>query len=473
MHLIRRVGLSVAILALAAAAVSAGGKPVIVWDAGSVGGRDVFSANRNGKKIRLRTRTAEGDAALLTVSPNGKRIAWLVTPPGTTGRSDLVVAKAAKGKGRVVTEGMDGRVIDAAFTGDSKHLLFVFEDAATKRAHLYRVNAKGKGRRSPTAGLPGNATGILATSTHDREAVVEWVLDDRNGLLLVDPVKNVVTVLDTGLPDGEPGGYAWFPSPGVLHFTWRPDGADRDDLYTLDDVALTLAVEGIDFASAVPGVTAAVVGHELVRVSSSGISRRRAPGTILGLTRVLGPYAPVAAVDIVGEIRVLVLLGDPAHHIDLLPGRVISEVEGMRVLPDGSVLLTVREGGIRRLFWSQSFEGVAFTVDLAEGLVGTVGAFRTITPDGTVIFAHVAEHGSSGELYAWRLSNQRIALIERTGLIGLPGRAVVSGKTGDVLLNVITMPDADNRLFLWNRKNGEVRPLTAPGTRPGTFLFTK
>jgi len=474
MHLIRRVGLAVAILALVPAVGSAAGKTGILWDAGSVGGRDIFSARGNGKKVRLRTANADGDAALLFVSPAGKRVAWLLTPPGTTGTNDLVVAKAAKGRGRTVTETLEGRVLDAAFTGNGKHLLFVFEDAATGRADLYRVNAKGKGLRSPTLGLPGNATEIITTSADGAEAVVEWDFPDRRGLLRVDVRRNVATVLDTALPDGEPGGYAWFPAPGVLHFTWRADGADRDDLYTLDDVALTPAVEGIDFARATPGGTDVVVGHELVRVSPSGISRRRAPGTILGLARGLSLHPPVAAVEDDGEIRVLELLGDPANHIDLLPGRVISEVEEMTVLPDRiSVLLTVREGSIRRLFWTRSFEGVPFTVDLAEGLVGTVGAFRTVMPDGTVIFAHVAEHGSLGELYAWRLSSQRIALIERTGLIGLPGRAVVSGKTGDVLFNVITMPDADNRLFLWNRKKDEVKPLSSPATRPGTFLFTR
>jgi hypothetical protein len=481
MHLIRRGGSIVAILALGAAAVLAGGRPRIAWDAGSVGGRDIWSANRKGKKVRLHSRAGEGDAALLGASPDGKRIAWLLTPPGTGGTSDLVVAKASRGGGRVVTETLSGRVVDAAFTGGSKHILFLFEAAATGRTHLYRTNAKGKGLRSPTLGTPGDAAEILAVSPHGAEAVLAWAFEGHVGVLLVDPVRGVVSVLDAGLPAGDAGGYAWFPAPGVLHFTWRPDGAERDDLWQLDAAAPWKRATAVRNARAIPGGTRVVVseagGDTLVLLGSDGESRFPLPGAFLAAGDGNPPLAPVVAVEDDGEIRIVEFPGPGGEAIDLLPDRTVESVEEIREVGTGGVLLAVREEGERRLHWTwrrwahPHVDGLP--LDPAEGLEGKVGAFRIVTADGTVIFAHVAAHGSSGELYAWRPDGERVGLIGRTGLLGLPGRAVVSPKTGDVLFNVVTMPDADNRLFLWSRKKDEVLPLSAPATRPGTYLFTR
>ncbi|MEN8151429.1 MAG: hypothetical protein ABFS86_16555 [Planctomycetota bacterium] len=470
MHLTVRAG---AVIFLLSVAAIAGSKPGIVWDAGGVTGRDVWSARGNGKKVRLRTGRNDEDATLLTVSPNGRRIAWWLVAPGQTALRDLVVARTAGGRGRNVTEKLDGKVVTAKFTGDSKHVLFIHEDAATGRADLWRANARGKGLRNLTAELTGTATGTIHVSQFDAEVLVVWEFADRTGLVLADVRRGVPTVLDTDLPEGAPGGYAFWPEAGVLHFTWRETGAEKDDLWQRDETNLERRVTEIDSARGLATeATVAVRGVELLLVEHDDLRTFPAPARILRVSRGIANQRPVVAVEGDGRVRVYELDSHDEPR-ELLPQESLDEVEEIVVaVEQGFTYVTGKSEGVRRLFFLVPSHS-STPGDLADGLPGRVGALRTLLPTGGLIFSMVAEHGSFGEFHVSRAQYVVDTLIARTDLVGLPGRAVVSPKSGDVLFNVIAMPEADNRVFLWDRKKDEIRPLTPPNQRPGTFLFTR
>jgi hypothetical protein len=371
-----------------------------------------------------------------------------------------------------VTDGLDGRTVGAAFTGDSKHLLFLFEDAATERIDLYRVNPRGKGLRMLTADVSGSASGTMAVSPWGAEVLVPWEFGDRRDLLLVDAVRAAPGLLGPGLPDGgarfpRPGDHAWFPAPGVLHFTWRPDGATRDDLWQLDEVALVRRATEIDSAHAVAGGTVVLSGSELVYHRPDGATRWGSPAPIDLLARGFDGESPVVATA--GVVLQLRATGGP---VNLLPDHEFTEVEEIRAFPDGrGFLVAGQEGGRRRLYRARAGD---LPLDLAKGHEGRVGAFRTITPDGLVIWARLAEDSSVGDLIVRDLrTGAEETLVARVGVLGIPGGAVVSPASGDVLFNVVSLPDADRLLFLWRRKADRIRPLTPETHRPGTYLFTR
>jgi dipeptidyl aminopeptidase/acylaminoacyl peptidase len=480
MHLTRRILPAALILVLAVATVTAGKSPFAIWDAGTVSGRDVLSLRVGKKKIRLRTRRTTEDATLLSASPDGRRVAWRLTPPGVFDRSDLVVAKAGKGRGRRVTKDLDGRVTDARWSRDSRWIVFTHEDRTTGRTDVWRANERGKKLENLTESFTGNIdTGPGTVFTvGETLAAVAWEFPTQRAVFLLD-IRNEVFAdrVTADLPDGVWTGTLHFATSGVFYFTWQPEGDDDPTLHRVTDTVVAEVVPGVVLVRpTADGVCVYDRTGVVSRVRDDRISRYDvAPDEVLSLHPSPGSHRVAALMD---EPRRLYRLDvDHTWSIDMLAGRSIESVESVRyagAFADVAVLM-VREGGIRRLYRSSEVLGAATVTDLAEGLEGNVGAFLDVSSDsGLVLFTMIAEGSTRGGLWARSLiDGSVINLTELSGEPGTPGGAKFSKSTGNVLFNTVTIPDSDNRLFLWDRGEDRVIPVSDPGHRPGTFFFTK
>jgi dipeptidyl aminopeptidase/acylaminoacyl peptidase len=444
--------------ALLAAGVARAGKTIIVLDAETGAGREVFSGR--GKKLRSRSGPGLFPAILVSVAPNGKRLAWLrlLDPAGE--RAELTVAKARRGRARVLTGGLDGRPLEVAWRPNGKELIFEHRDAASGRSDLHLAATKGRKRTCVTGELAGSASPPGGTTTiratRDRVAF-RW----EGTLMLLD--DGGLHDLGATLADGTPGRDFLFRPDGSLLFTW--ERGEETDLHLAAGTMVARRAEAVAAWAAAGERFAWASGSRLTIVGPDGERVVEPGGAILGFR-----------LHRTGSAAVVVAEGAAARlfheETELLPGVALSAVDDLRFSPAGDALL-VRA--------TSAGERILRRIDLAGGgatappqAPGQLGATALFSPDGAlVLHVRIGEDGE-GALLLWDHASGDVRdLTAESGVPGTPSTARFSESTGDLLFSTVAAFDAGRRLFVWRRKRDRIDPVTPVGLSAGGFLFTR
>ncbi|MHC4913315.1 MAG: TolB family protein, partial [Planctomycetota bacterium] len=406
----------------------ASGGVTIVFDFWDIFGHEVVSMGRNGRNARLRTEDLPGSSVLLSVSPNGKRIVWLTL---YYDGYDLFVTRSRRGRPRTPTWDIFGEPLTVAWSPDSKLLLFEHRDRETARSDVYRVDARGRRRRTLTLDLPGSAS-VPGPGTDirffadGRRAALLWEFPERRGVAVVAAKGDAPALRATAsMSDGEASSLVPGPDGGVL-FTWLPSGGELPDLYRLDGDAPAL------FAAAVRGFS--VAGRHLA-VLADGLTITGPDGT-----RTFSPLENVTGFRLSPSGDAVAVVGTKLYRVpiegepeEVLTGRALESVLELVFVPGSDDLVVLaEEEGDRRLFHVSREGGVR---EPAAGLTGIVGAAVEVSPTGDlVLFRLIGPGPGLGSHVAWSPADgTRRDLTAESGVPGIPGGSAFSPKTGDVL----------------------------------------